>query len=140
MSLTLSLDFQYKTSIEKLWTALTDSNKLSKWMVNIHTGQAMENDFKPVVGHHFQFRTQPTEYWDGIVAGEVLIVEAPNRLSYTWSSGGEKHTVTWTLQELEEGKVNLHLDQTGISNEQALGGAKYGWSNWCGELGKVLEQ
>ncbi|MET3293140.1 UNVERIFIED_CONTAM: uncharacterized protein YndB with AHSA1/START domain [Brevibacillus sp. OAP136] len=139
MSLTLSLDFQYKTSIEKLWTALTDSNKLSKWMVNIHTGQAMENDFKPVVGHHFQFRTQPTEYWDGIVAGEVLIVEAPNRLSYTWASGGEKHTVTWTLQELGEGKVNLHLEQTGISNEQALGGAKYGWSKWCGELEKVLE-
>ncbi|WJQ80825.1 SRPBCC family protein [Brevibacillus brevis] len=140
MSLTLSLDFQYKTSMEKLWSALTDANKLTKWMVNVHTGQAMENDFKPVIGHHFQFRTQPTEYWDGIVSGEVLIVEEPHRLSYTWCSGGEKHTVTWTLQDLENGKINLHLEQTGISNAQALGGAKYGWSNWCGELEKVLEQ
>lgn len=87
MSLTLSLDFQYKTSMEKLWSALTDANKLTKWMVNVHTGQAMENDFKPVIGHHFQFRTQPTEYWDGIVSGEVLIVEEPHRLSYTWCSG-----------------------------------------------------
>ena len=51
MSLTLSLDFQYTTSIEKLWSALTDSNKLAKWI--------MENDFKPVVGHRFQFRTEP---------------------------------------------------------------------------------
>ncbi|MFI8715416.1 SRPBCC domain-containing protein [Brevibacillus brevis] len=140
MSLTLSLDFQYKTSLEKLWSALTDANKLTKWMVNVHTGQAMENDFKPVIGHHFQFRTQPTEYWDGIVNGEVLIVEEPHRLSYTWCSGGEEHTVTWTLQDLGDGKVNLHLEQTGISNAQALGGAKYGWSNWCGELEKVLEQ
>ncbi|BAH46022.1 MULTISPECIES: SRPBCC domain-containing protein [Brevibacillus] len=140
MSLTLSLDFQYKTSMEKLWSALTDANKLTKWMVNVHTGQAMENDFKPVIGHHFQFRTQPTEYWDGIVNGEVLIVEEPHRLSYTWCSGGEEHTVTWTLQDLGDGKVNLHLEQTGISNAQALGGAKYGWSNWCGELEKVLEQ
>ncbi|MGO4276251.1 SRPBCC family protein, partial [Paenibacillus sp. TAF58] len=111
----------------------------AKWVANIHTGQAMENDFKPIVGHRFQFRTQPTEYWNGIIEGEVLIVEEPNRLSYTWASG-EKHTVTWTLQDLGDGKVNLHLEQTGISNEPALGGAKYGWSKWCGGLEKVLEQ
>ncbi|WP_442600488.1 SRPBCC family protein [Paenibacillus sp. KN14-4R] len=137
MSLTLSLEFQYATSIEKLWSALTDSSKLAKWVANIQTGQPMENDFKPVVGHRFQFRTQPSEYWNGIIEGEVLIVDEPNRLSYTWESG-EKHTVTWTLQDLGEGKVNLHLEQSGISNEQALAGAKYGWSKWCGELDKVL--
>ncbi|WP_054028779.1 SRPBCC family protein [Bacillus sp. FJAT-28004] len=137
MSLTLSLDFQYTTSIEKLWSALTDSSKLAKWVANIHTGQAMDNDFVPVVGHHFQFRTQPTEYWNGIIEGEVLIVEEPHRLSYTWSSG-EMHTVTWTLQDLRNGKVNLHLEQSGISNSQLLGGVKYGWSKWCGELEKVF--
>lgn len=31
MSLTLSLDFQYNTTMEKLWSALTDANKLTKW-------------------------------------------------------------------------------------------------------------
>ncbi|KQL45068.1 ATPase [Brevibacillus choshinensis] len=140
MSLTLSLDFQYTTPIEKLWSALTDSSKLAKWVANIHTGQPMDNDFKPVVGHRFQFRTQPTEWWNGIIDGEVLIVDAPNRLSYTWASGGEKHTVTWTLQDLGDGKVNLHLDQTGFSNAQGFEGAKYGWGKWCAELEKVLEQ
>ncbi|MCY9590588.1 SRPBCC domain-containing protein [Paenibacillus chitinolyticus] len=139
MSLTLSLDFQYKTSIEKLWSALTDSSKLAKWVADIHTGQAMENDFKPVVGHRFQFRAQPTQWWNGIIEGEVLVVDEPNRLSYTWASG-EKHTVTWTLEDLGDGKVNLHLEQTGISNEQALNGAKYGWTKWCGGLENVLEQ
>lgn len=140
MSLTLNLDFQYTTSIEKLWSALTDSSKLAKWVANIHTGQPMENDFKPVVGHRFQFRTQPSEYWDGIIDGEVLTVDAPNRVSYSWASGREKHTITWTLQNLGDGKVNLHLEQSGISNEPALNGAKYGWGKWCGELEKVLEQ
>ena len=139
MSLTLSLDFHYTTSVEKLWSALTDSSKLAKWVANIHTGQPMENDFKPVEGHRFQFRTQPTEWWNGIIDGEVLLVEEPNRLSYTWESG-EKHTVTWTLKDLGNGKVNLHLEQTGISNDQALAGAKYGWGKWCDELQKVLEQ
>jgi Uncharacterized conserved protein len=139
MSLTLSMDFQFKTSIEKLWSALTDSNQLAKWVANIHTGEGMENNFKPVVGHKFQFRTTPTEFWNGIIEGEVLVVEEPHRLSYTWASG-EKHTVTWTLQDLGNGMVNLHLEQTGISNEPALRGAKYGWSKWCGDLAKILEQ
>ncbi|SFM30706.1 Uncharacterized conserved protein YndB, AHSA1/START domain [Paenibacillus sp. 1_12] len=140
MSLALSLDFQYTTSIEKVWSALTDSGKIAKWVVDIHSGQAMDNDFKPVVGHRFQFRAQPTEWWDGIINGEVLIVDAPNQVSYTWASGGEKHTVTWTLQDLGDGKVNLHLEQTGFSNAQGVEGAKYGWGKWCGELEKMLEQ
>ncbi|MGE7185552.1 SRPBCC family protein [Peribacillus sp. NPDC006672] len=127
----LSLDFQFTSSINKVWNALTDSDTLAKWI--------MENDFKPVVGHRFQFRTQPTEWWSGIIDGEVLIVDAPNRLSYTWISG-EEHTVTWTLQDLGDGKVNLHLEQTGISNAQAAEGAKYGWTNWFGEFEKVLEE
>ncbi|NGP59422.1 SRPBCC domain-containing protein [Paenibacillus thiaminolyticus] len=132
MSLTLPLDFQFTASIEKVWSALTDSSKLAKWI--------MENDFKPEVGHRFQFRTQPTEWWNGIIEGEVLIVDAPHRLSYTWASGGEKHTVTWTLQDLGDGMVNLHLEQTGFSNTQGVEGAKYGWSNWFREFEKVLEQ
>lgn len=132
MSLALTLDFQYTTSIENAWSALTESSKLAKWI--------MENDFKPIVGHRFQFRTEPSKWWDGIIDGEVLIVDAPNRLSYSWASGGEKHTATWTLQELGDGKVNLHLDQTGFSNVQGLEGAKYGWGNWFGEFEKALEQ
>jgi uncharacterized protein YndB with AHSA1/START domain len=132
MSSTVSLDFQYTTSIEKVWSALTDSSKLAKWV--------MENDFQPVVGHRFQFRAQPVGGWDGIIESEVLIVDAPHRLSYTWESAGQKNTVTWTLEDLGDGKVNLHLEQTGITNPQAFQGATYGWTRMCGELEKVLAQ
>jgi Uncharacterized conserved protein len=138
MSMKLTLDFQYTTTIEKLWNALTDSSKLAKWVANIQTGVPMENDFKPVVGHRFQFRTEPSEWWDGIIEGEVLLVDAPNKVSYTWGTGDERHTITWTLQELGDGKVNLHLEQVGFSNAQAFGGAKYGWSKWCGNLEQVV--
>ncbi|MBX4147268.1 ATPase [Paenibacillus sp. LC231] len=132
MSLILSMDFQYTTSIEKAWAALTDSSKLAKWIT--------ENDFKPIVGHRFQFRHEPSEYWDGIVDGEVLIVEPPNRLSYSWATGDERHTVTWTLQDLGDGKVNLHLEQTGFSHVHGLEGARYGWSEWFGKFENALDQ
>lgn len=132
MSLTLSMDFQYTSTIEKVWNALTDSNKLAKWIT--------ENDFKPIVGHRFQFRHQPYNGWDGIVEGEVILVDEPNRLSYIWATGDEKHTVNWTLQDLGEGKVNLHLEQIGFSNVHGLEGARYGWSAWVVELEKLLAQ
>lgn len=130
MSLALSMDFQQNTTIEKAWSALTDSKKLAKWIT--------ENDFKPIVGHRFQFRHQPSEYWDGVVNGEVLIVEEPYRLSYSWATGDERHTVTWTLQDLGHGKVNLHLEQTGFSAPYGLEGAKHGWMDWFGRFEQVL--
>ncbi|SDT52965.1 Uncharacterized conserved protein YndB, AHSA1/START domain [Paenibacillaceae bacterium GAS479] len=132
MSLVLSVDHEYKTTIEKAWTYLTDPSKLSKWI--------LENDFKAVEGHRFQFRAEPNQYWDGVINGEVLLVDEPNKLSYTWAVGEEKHTVIWTLQDLGNGKVNLHLEQTGFSNVQGLEGARYGWGNWTTELEKLLAQ
>lgn len=131
MSLSLSMDFQFNTTIEKAWAALTDSSKLAKWIT--------ENDFQPIVGHRFQFRHEPSEYWDGIVDGEVITVEPPNKLSYSWATGDEKHTVTWTIQDLGDGKVNLHLDQTGFSNVHGLEGAKYGWSEWFEKFEQALD-
>lgn len=132
MSLSLNMDFQFTTSVEKLWTALTDSRKLAKWIA--------DNDFKPVVGHRFQFRHQPNEHWDGIVDSEVLILDEPNRLSFTWAVGDERHTVTLTIQDLGNGKANLHLEQTGITNKQGFAGAKYGWMAWIDKLATVLSE
>jgi Uncharacterized conserved protein len=132
MSLSLNMDFQFTTSVKKLWTALTDSSMLAKWIA--------ENDFQPVVGHRFQFRHQPNEYWDGVVNCEVLVVDEPNQLSFTWVVGEERHTVTLTIQDLGNGKVNLHLEQTGMTNKQAFAGAKYGWKAWIDKLVQVLEQ
>lgn len=130
MSLTLNMDFQFTTSIEKLWSAFTESEKLAKWIA--------DNDFKPVVGHRFQFRHEPNEYWDGIVDSEVLAVEEPYRLSFTMATGDEKHTVVLTLEELGNGKVHVHLEQTGFSQSYGLAGAKHGWEDWSSKLGNIL--
>lgn len=129
----VSLDFYFKSPIEKVWFALTDSATLAKWI--------MDNDFKPIVGHQFQFRTQPTEWWDGIVNCEVLEVEEPYKLSYTWVSGPVNTIVTWTLKEGPDGTTHVHLEQSGFKGEtQALQGAIYGWKKMLGQLEKVLAE
>ena len=124
----LSLDFQFKSPINKVWNALTDSDTLAKWV--------MENDFKPIVGHKCQFRN---DQWNLVVDCEVLVVDEPNKLSYTWVGGPINTIVTWTLKE-EDGTTYLHLEQTGFEKEddQAFNGAKYGWASKVDELKKEL--
>lgn len=58
--------FSFDHPPEIVWEYLTDSNLLAQWL--------MPNDFKPVVGHKFQFKTKPkTRFrFDGTVYCEVL--------------------------------------------------------------------
>src|SRR5947208_4234669 len=81
---------------EKVWRALTTSNLIAEWL--------MQNDFEPVVGHRFNFRAAPIpNMWNGVTDCEVLVVEKPVRLVYSWNASGDeakdglKSTVTWTL-------------------------------------------
>ena len=126
------LDFEFKSSIDRVWRALTDSETLAKWV--------MDNDFKPIVGHKFQFKTKPNKVWDGIVNSEVLVVDQPNKLSYTWLTAGESTIVTWTLKEVD-GITHLHLEQTGFEREgHAYNGAKQGWVLMGNKLEQVLKE
>ena len=137
MSETVALDFELKSPIERVWHALTDSATLSKWML------FKSNDFEPVVGRAFQFRE--ASGWTGVVDCEVIEVDKPHRLSYTWVSGGEGNlphstVVTWTLTEAEGGVTRLHLEQSGFRSEakQEIGGAKYGWMSMLDQLQSLL--
>ena len=125
----LSLDFQFKSPINKVWDALTHSDTLAKWV--------MENNFKPIVGYKCQFRNEEI---DLIVDSEVLVVDEPNKLSYTWVGGPINTIVTWTLKQ--EGETTyLHLEQSGFEKEnQAFNGAKFGWAYKIDELSKLLEE
>ena len=125
----LSLDFQFKSPINKVWDALTNSATLAQWV--------MENNFKPIVGYKCQFRNEEI---DLIVDSEVLVVDKPYELSYTWVGGPINTIVTWTLKEQGE-TTHLHLEQTGFEKEgQAFNGAKYGWAYKIEELKKLLEE
>lgn len=135
MTADVTLDFQYKSSIDKVWNALTDSEILAQWIWN--------NDFKPVVGHKFQFRAEPNEWWNGIVDGEVLVVDEPHTLSYIWASQGETTTITWTLRE-ESGTTHVHFEQSGFSEATkaypgALEGARSSWTAFAEKLKTLVE-
>lgn len=139
MTETVALDFELTSPIGLVWHALTDSATLSKWML------FKSNDFKPVVGHTFQFRE--ADGWEGVIDCEVLDVDEPNRLSYKWvsdqvgPSGLQQSTVvTWTLTEADGGVTRLHLEQSGFHSEarQEISGARYGWKSMLERLQGLL--
>jgi len=116
---------------EKLWRALTESPIIAQWL--------MKNDFEPVAGRKFQFRFDPVQGWDGVIDCEVLVVEPLKRLSYSWGSLGLDSVVLFTLNPAEGG-THVRMEQSGFrpDQQQAYGGAKYGWKNFFDGLERVL--
>ena len=72
---------------ERVWQALTDPALLARWL--------MPNDFKPVIGHVFTFRTEPVPQhgFDGVVHCTVLTLEPPRLMRFT---GGRASSTPWS--------------------------------------------
>jgi uncharacterized protein YndB with AHSA1/START domain len=115
---------------EKIWRALTQSPLIDEWL--------MKNDFQPVVGHRFNFRSTPVPGWDGVIACEVLAIEPNSRLTYSWGTMGMVSMVAWTLTPTKGG-THVRMEQTGFRSEQdaAYKGATYGWTKFIGNLERV---
>jgi uncharacterized protein YndB with AHSA1/START domain len=122
---------------EKIWRALTQGALIAEWL--------MPNDFQPVVGKTFNFRTTPMPHWNGIVDGEVLVVEPLQRLSYRWDASGAeaanglRTVVTWTLTPIKTGTL-LRMEQAGFRPEEEFNyqGANYGWQRFLAALDGVV--
>ena len=102
-----------------VWEYLTNSELMELWL--------MKNDFKPVIGHDFNFKTNPLPKlnFDGIVYCRVLEVIPNKKLVYSWKGGpGNGETtmdsiVEWTLIEKDNG-TELQLVHSGFENVDKL--------------------
>lgn len=107
----LHFEITYPYPPDRVWRAVTDSEAMSDWL--------MPNDFQPVVGHRFQFRTQPRAGFDGIVNCQVTEVDPPRKVAYSWRGGGIDTVVTITLDAVAEG-TRLRLAHTGFQGVRAV--------------------
>jgi uncharacterized protein YndB with AHSA1/START domain len=131
---TVALTFDLPHAPEKVWRALTEPNLLARWL--------MKTDLHPTVGRTFQFRMEPSEYWNGIVDCEIVAVQEARFLSYAWRALGVDTVVSWTLEPTSTG-THLKFEQTGFKSDQkqAFAGARAAWTKMAGDaLPKVLTE
>jgi uncharacterized protein YndB with AHSA1/START domain len=127
MARTLRFEALYPFPPEQVWIALTDPDAMGEWL--------MPNDFRPEVGHRFNFRTKPAPGFDGIVHCEVLTVEEPTHLAYSWKGGGIDTVVSYRLTR-EGTNTRLVMEQSGFTGLRGhmvstiLGG---GWKRMINE-------
>ena len=126
--------------VETVWEYLTTSELMAQWL--------MKNDFQPVVGHDFQFRTGPIASldFDGIFHCKVLDIDPLKKLVYSWQSGpGDgkitlESVVTWTLQPKDKG-TDVFLDHRGFEEAENLdfyNGLMRGWVEKLEKIDNLL--
>jgi len=106
MARTIRFEALYPYAPEQVWAALTDSQAIADWL--------MPNDFRAEVGHRFNFRTKPAPGFDGVVDCEVLEVDPPRRLAYSWKGGGIDTVVAYSLSA-EADNTRLVMEQSGFT-------------------------
>jgi uncharacterized protein YndB with AHSA1/START domain len=128
---TLVIERKMPHPAEKIWRALTQGALIEEWL--------MKNDFEPVVGHRFSFRAGPVPNWNGVIDGEVLVIEPNSRLSYSWGTLGLVSVVTWTLTPTRDG-THVRMEQSGFRSEEdaSYKGARWGWTKFIGNMESVV--
>ncbi len=129
-------EISVEASIDQVWEAITSRESLSQWYMST-------SNFEPVVGCQFVFEDKPQGKWDGKVHGEVLQVEAPSQLVYSfWGNQMKgKTTVRWTLTE-EGQNTRIRVDHTGFEGfgDWLIGNIiAFGWRKFLKSLRRYLE-
>jgi len=106
----ITFEVVYPHPPSKVWAALTNTDALAAWL--------MPNNFEPRVGHRFEFRSDPQPGWDGVVRCEVLELDEPRRLSFTWGGGPLSTVLTFELHPDKAG-TRLLMRQDGFRGFKA---------------------
>jgi uncharacterized protein YndB with AHSA1/START domain len=94
--------------IEKVWNAIATSDGLAVWL--------MPNNFQPIMGYEFTFKSQPQRDWDGICYCKVKELEPPTKLGFTWCGNNLEQYVSFELKDLGD-KTEFTLIHSGWSEE-----------------------
>jgi uncharacterized protein YndB with AHSA1/START domain len=118
----------YEQSPNEVWDYLTQADLIALWL--------MPNNFKPVSGHEFQFRTNamPAINLDGIMHCKVIEIVPFQKLTYSWKAGPGNGifildtVVEWKLEPLGKG-TKLFLKHSGFkeTNFEIFTGMTDGW-------------
>jgi uncharacterized protein YndB with AHSA1/START domain len=115
----------FSTGIDDLWSALTDPQRLARWIATV------EGDLRP----GGEFRARFTSSWEG--PGRVDVCEPPRRLRLTMSPGQDDQTVIEAELTPDGDQTRLVVEERGLPIGEA-GGYGAGWQAHIEDLGAYL--
>jgi len=132
MPLKIALDRVYPHPIETVWAAVTRADALTAWL--------MDNDFVPRLGHRFTLRGQPVSGWRGWAECEVLVLDEPRRMVWSWQGWeeGAPSEVVFELEPVAAG-TQLRLRHGGEIDSTTIKLLSSGWPGKLVALGEVLD-
>ena len=109
----------YPHSPAKVWRAVTDPALIPLWTATGAGGRP--EGFAAVEGTTFQFIGKPKPGWNGVVDCEVLEVDEPSLLRWSWTdtSTGDTTQVVYRI-EPREGGTRLSYEHTGFTGVGGL--------------------
>lgn len=121
----LRMEDVYSSDIDDLWSALTDPQRLARWIADV------DGDLRPGGA----FRASFTSGWEG--PGRVDVCEAPHRLLVTMSPGEDDETVIEAELAAQGEQTRLVVEERGLPlADVADHGA--GWQAHIEDLGTHL--
>ncbi len=129
----------YSHEPQAVWDYLTKPELLVQWL--------MKNDFEPVIGHDFTFKTNPIPSldFDGIFYCKVVELVLLKKLTYTMKGGPGEGQITvdsvvyWTLTAKDNG-TELLLEHNGFkeANLNIFNAMNAGWLQNIQKIDKLI--
>lgn len=128
---------------EVVWRVLTAPELLSRWL--------MQNTFQPRLGHRFTFQAMPMGDWNGIVDCEVLEIDPPRRLVYSWVGGSANNAVHGSVLDSTlsfdltpvDGGTRLRLVHDGFrspQNDAGFDAMSRGWGTIIARIDAIARE
>ena len=117
---------------EAVWRGLTDPALIERWL--------LPNDFRAEPGAGFSFKAEPFGGWDGTVACQILELDPPRRLAYSWTNNMIDTIVRFTLTP-RDGGTHLLFEQDGFRGFKGAMAKMFmagGWKKMLAALGEVV--
>ena len=122
---TVHVEDVYDTSVEDLWAAITEPERLARWIAQVSGDLHVGGDF----------RITFTSSWDGV--GTVLACEPPHRLLVSTREEGGGETEIEALVSAEGDRARLVVEERGLEADAAPYHAA-GWQVHLEDLGAAL--
>jgi uncharacterized protein YndB with AHSA1/START domain len=133
MKLDVSLEVLLPHPAEAVWSVLTDAAAIGDWLMEA-------SGFEARVGTRFRLRTEHLAS-SGWIAAEVLELEPPRRMVWSWTPDGDgaASLVTFCLTP-EAGGTRLALAHTGEADEVVAALLRDGWPTRTELVRRILDR